>query len=570
MSEDIKPQEEAIEITDLSDGKKFLVGGGGTLAGILIDAGMMHHSGVGGLIFGTIAGAVTAFGYPVIRPMVDSVCHEFNTLVGKRQALIAARLEQSHEVDFDGSISPSPATTNILETTTQEAAQMQLGPDQQVIPEGVDRTLVIPHAPKFKEMSHLIGSDRLILCYTVDGPLYGTVIDLLSMAIVGKPGRGKTTALMYYVSMLLKNGAEVFIWDPHGTMGELALLNGKTLSGMPATAKVVYLDRKDDMVASVPVLQQKLQERDDEYRQCVRAGKPFVKHPLLLLSDELPVLADYDEQVEAQYKKINRERKTDGEDELEVPSLITLIRRFVLEARKWLCYFIGSGQSTDAQILPTRVTENLSSRIVFYSSDRRARMAGLEQEDVKKFLPILKRADPGTMVFDGSRFDAPMLGAIPEINAADMKAFLLGDAVQAQLAPQDGSREATLGRIIALFEAGNISEKMMWELVGRLPVAHDDGLLEQELATGDLAPEIIDFQARNARRVDPTPVHVEQQSPVANAARSTKSLSPELQRAFDAYREGYTSSRTLAPKLDIGKTKAAELLQELKRRKLVS
>src|SRR6184192_1318868 len=132
-------------------------------------------------------------------------------------------------------------------------------------------------------MSLLLGSDRLILCYTVDGPLYGTVLDLLSMAIVGKPGRGKTTALMYYVSMLLKNGAEVFIWDPHGTMGELALLNGKTLSGMPATAKVVYLDRKDDMVASVPVLQQKLQERDDEYRKCVRDGKPFVKHPLLLL-----------------------------------------------------------------------------------------------------------------------------------------------------------------------------------------------------------------------------------------------------------------------------------------------
>jgi hypothetical protein len=412
---------------------------------------------------------------------------------------------------------------NVLETTAQEAAEMQLGPDQAAL-EG-DRTLMIPHAPKFKEMSHLLDSDRLILCYTVDGPLYGTVLDLLSMAIVGKPGRGKTTALMYYVSMLLKNGAEVFIWDPHGTMGELALLNGRTLSGMPATAKVTYLDRKDDMVDSVPALQQKLQERDDEYRKCVRAGKPFVKHPLLLLSDELPVLADYDEQVDAQYRKINRDHKNNGEDDEEVPSLITVIRRIVLEARKWNCYFIGSGQSTDAQILPTRVTENLSSRIVFYSSDRRARMAGLEQEDVKKFLPILKRADPGTMVFDGSRFDAPMLGAIPEINAADMKEFLLGplgrqgnaENHSADQVLQSSARPAalTIERILKLYEADQLSEEAMLRLIDLLPAVRDD-----EPALDDLAPEIIDFQVRNARRVDPTPAPREQQIPTTRSVPS--------------------------------------------------
>ena len=108
------------------------------------------------------------------------------------------------------------------------------------------RGLLIPRHGR-----HLISRDRLILCYTASGPAYGTVDDLLSMAVTGKPGRGKTTALMYYVTILLSIGAEVIIWDPHGAMGELALLNGKRLSGLPATARVIYLDRKEEIIDSI-------------------------------------------------------------------------------------------------------------------------------------------------------------------------------------------------------------------------------------------------------------------------------------------------------------------------------
>lgn len=291
--------------------------------------------------------------------------------------------------------------------------------EQQAQSQAVELQVAIPAAPAFSDMCHLLTVERLILCYTAEGPAYGTIDDLLSMAVTGKPGRGKTTALMYYVSMLLKAGAEVFVWDPHGVMADLAVLNGRTLRGLPSTARVVYLDRKMDIVNSVPVLLAKMDERDELYR---RTRKTL--HPLMILADELPVLADYDEEVETQYKALNKRLVREGREEEPVPSLIKVIRKFVLEARKWRCFFIGSGQSFDAEILPTRVTENFNSRIVFFSSDKRARMSGLENDAIKRLLPAIRRAGSGVMVFDCSRWDGPVVGAIPYITVPDMLRFL--------------------------------------------------------------------------------------------------------------------------------------------------
>ncbi len=288
--------------------------------------------------------------------------------------------------------------------------------------EVVDADVPLPQAPPFREMSHLISEQRMPLCYISEYgenvPAFGTIDDLLSMAVTGKPGRGKTTALMYYVCMLLKCGAEVFVFDPHGAMNEIAVLNNRPLPGMPPSARILYVDRREDMVNTVPVLQGKLDERDTLYRT-----RKQTLHPLLLLADELPVMADYDAQTAAEYKVINKARERAGQVALEVPLMIDLIRRFVLEARVWRCFFIGSGQSFDSEILPTRVTQNLNSRIVFFSSDQRARMSGLENDVVKELLPLIRRAGPGVMVFDCSRWE-PMIGAIPSITIDDMAAFL--------------------------------------------------------------------------------------------------------------------------------------------------
>jgi hypothetical protein len=296
-----------------------------------------------------------------------------------------------------------------------------------------DTAPVLPVAPPFKKMMHLITTARMPLCFCIDPitsqviPMFGTIDDLLSMAITGKPGRGKTVALMYYVAMLLKSGAEVFVFDPHGAMAELAVLNDRVLPGMPATARIHYYDRKETITGAVPGLYRELEDRDNYYRPQEVNGEWVsrrVKHPLLILADELPILADFDEQVAIEYKKINRQRVRNDEDELEVPSLVYLIRRIVLEARKWRCFFIGSGQSMDAEVLPTKVTENLNSRIVFFSSNRRARMSGLENDAIKNLLPLIRRGGSGVMIYDCARWDEPLIGAIPFVTIDDLLDFL--------------------------------------------------------------------------------------------------------------------------------------------------
>jgi hypothetical protein len=269
----------------------------------------------------------------------------------------------------------------------------------------VQSAIVIPKAPKFPEMCHLITEKRLVLCYTANGPVYGTITDLLSMVIIGKPGRGKTTALMYYVAMLLKADAEVHVWDPHGSMSEL--------DGM--FADLHYTDDLEDIPDSIAALRTELEERRLLYKRTKQ-----VRRPLLLLVDELPVIGEY-----------NKSLTKKGVEEQQTP--VKLISDFVLQARKWNCYFIGAGQSTDADVLPTRVTENLSSRIVFYSSNRRATMAGIDLETAKKFLPVLKPDDDeckGKMIFDCSRLSESILGAIPYITVKDIQQFLGGAVSQ--------------------------------------------------------------------------------------------------------------------------------------------
>ncbi len=267
----------------------------------------------------------------------------------------------------------------------------------------------LPQAPPFRQMCQLIRPDRLVLCWTLHGPLYGTVTDLLSMVIIGLPGRGKTTALMYYVAMLLAAGAEVYVWDPHSSMNELA-----------GIARLHYSDDLEEMSESVPGLFDELEER----RLLWKTSKQ-TRRPLLLLVDELPVIGQY-------AMKHNK-------------AMLDLIEKFVLEARKWNCYFIGAGQSTDAEILPTRVTENLSSRIVFFCSDRRARMAGLDEKSIKQLLPLLKPDTvKGRMIFDCSRIGEPVLGAIPAMTIRDLQAFL-GSSRREQTAGLPVSRVSPAG-----------------------------------------------------------------------------------------------------------------------------
>ena len=286
------------------------------------------------------------------------------------------------------------------------------GHDMSFLPQGS----IIPKAPIFSDMAQLITSDKLVLCYTSQGPVYGTVLDLLSMCVVGKPGRGKSTALLYYILILLMSQAEVWVWDPHSGLNELAYgLN--------------YCDDLADIEQTVPTLHKELDERRKLWKT-----KKQTKHPLLLLVDEMPVIADFENaRIKEIAKMAKAKRKSkDAEDDDEDMQLVyeqqykpsKLLKRFVLEARKWNCYVILSGQALPAEVLSTLTRDNMSSRIVFESSNMHARMAGLQKEEIDRLLPQLRGAGSGIAVMDVSRWSKPEIAAIPYTTVDDLRNYI--------------------------------------------------------------------------------------------------------------------------------------------------
>lgn len=262
--------------------------------------------------------------------------------------------------------------------------------DAAVSPAGqiIEGSLIYPTAPPFAEMQHLISADQFILAYGVNGRIPGGMADLLSMGLSGRPGTGKSVALMYYLAMLLLAGASVHVFDPQGTLNELAGL-------FPYVGNVKKMDPFIQHIAD------EVSEREALYEQGVR-----VFRPMLVLVDELVLIASYE-----QNNKIK-----DG--------LLALAEYIVLYCRKFNIFCMLTGQSLPSTVLPTLTRDNLSSRLVFSQSDAQARMAGLDAETRKKILPLLKRAEAGTAILDVSRRSDPELVAIPYTTVDDVRAIL--------------------------------------------------------------------------------------------------------------------------------------------------
>lgn len=89
--------------------------------------------------------------------------------------------------------------------------------------------------------------------------------------------------------------------------------------------------------------------------------------------------------------------------------------------------------------------------------------------------------------------------------------------------------------------------------------------------------EQVEEPIREQKAVDDRPAHLPRrpvsQMPVQKlqvpARKPSQALSPELQKALDAYKAGYTSCRDMAPVIDVGKTRASELIRELRDRRLI-
>jgi hypothetical protein len=277
----------------------------------------------------------------------------------------------------------------INEEITSVTALLARAPEK--LADQAEALLQAPHAPPFQSVLPMLQSGRLVLGYSAMGPVWGEITDLLSMAFAGMPGTGKSQALLYYLAVLCVIHAKTAVLDPHGSLNALGDM-------------LPYCSDLGDMQKFIPRVQ-------GEYELRLKLWKRnrTVLDPFLLIVDELPIVARYEQ----------KHRITDGAMELA--------ETIVLEGRKLNMFTILAAQSFPATVLPTLTRDNLSSRLVFNSKDMHAKMAGLEKEERENLLPLLKKAQPGTAILDVNRSgNEPQIVSLPYTTIDDLREVLEG------------------------------------------------------------------------------------------------------------------------------------------------
>ena len=223
-------------------------------------------------------------------------------------------------------------------------------------------------------------ASRMLLGYTTSGPLWGSVEDLLSTAIAGRPKQGKTTLLRFIAAQLLIAGGKLVVLDPHGSLSDGA-------AGFPAewiASTTAEMNDGADWLIS------ELDSRLADYR---RGQRTFA--PLMVMADEWPVIS------------------------LSSKNAVSAAQRVILEARKTNYYGLISGQGLPASGFGGSLARDaLSSRYIFKTTSDQARYAGLDKETAR-LVPDLQ---PGVAIFEGPI--NPVIVAIPNVTGSDLESLL--------------------------------------------------------------------------------------------------------------------------------------------------
>ncbi|PLS79747.1 MAG: hypothetical protein CYG59_11655 [Chloroflexi bacterium] len=325
---------------------------------------------------------------PVPRAMIDS---------GELAGAMVHALQAYHQTQALTAAQPHIDKLNI---TVKEAPALEATPQR--LPTA-DATLVaapdmpaLPIAPTFAQLvagGFHARTDRMLLGYGTDGPIYGGIDALLSTAIAGRPGQGKSTTLRMVYAQCLQVGAEVMLLDPHGSIA------GDVQQG-PSQLVASTGAELDDAAAW---LTSELERRLVAYR----AGERVFR-PLLVMADEMPVVA------------------------LSSKPAVQALGRVVLEARKVGGYALISGQGLPASNFGGRlVRDALSSRIIHKTTAAEGLRAGLD----KNAAQLLEQLQPGYAVLDGPV--QPQIVAIPMTTANDLSAILYHTALQPEPMPSN-------------------------------------------------------------------------------------------------------------------------------------
>jgi hypothetical protein len=298
----------------------------------------------------------------------------------RRLQVVAAGLKQ----DVPQTLTYAPHFSSRIQGTREEL-MLQDSPGQ---------TIALPTAPALADMlaqGWQPSMERFILGYANEGPVWGSIDDLLSTLVVGRPGTGKTTLLRCLLAQLVGVGAEVAILDPHGGLADLA--------DVPVAWRAESSAQIDEVAREL------LGELDT--RLTARRGGAREFRPLLVLVDEWNILSEIS------------------------ANAVAAARRYILEARKVRGYAVLSGQGAPASSFGGSVArDGLSSRYILWTSQRQAQMAGLERES-HALLTQLGEGPKGRAILARSSAE-PVLVAIPQTTAGDLMT-LAGTAEAAEV-----------------------------------------------------------------------------------------------------------------------------------------
>ncbi len=216
---------------------------------------------------------------------------------------------------------------------------------------------------------------RILLGWADGAPIVGALPDLLSVGVVGRSGTGKSTLLRLVVLQALAIGADVRVFDPHGSITD-------DLPGLPVADTIGLIESQAGQV---------LAELDRRI-----AGRLRHERALLLIGDELPAWAG------------------------SAPTAQEALRRVILEGRKVGLFAFISGQGLPAALFAsgTLARDALSSRYVFAASAAVARQVGLDAEIARQApgLPTGRAILDGRVVGSGG----PRVIDVPWVSVDDV------------------------------------------------------------------------------------------------------------------------------------------------------
>jgi len=287
------------------------------------------------------------------------------------------------------------------QTTVREEEQIYEGVFREEPPKRPveTATTTLPEAPTFPHCIPDMDDENFILGYALEEigvgafaqtrsvPIKENMDDgVMSTAVIGKPKRGKTTLLYFFIAQMILKNSDVMIFDPHATLSKL-----KTIFPYAHDCKTI--------LSHVSTVHQELDARVKRYDE---NGGVCLDDPLWLVVDELPLISLYEHM-----------KKKRGE---KFESAIDAIQRVILEGRKFRMYCLVSGQSMPATVLPTLARDNIASHYAFFCSDDHARMSGFTKLSIKTLLPRLRMAI-GKCILDAATMEKAMIVAIPYTSA---------------------------------------------------------------------------------------------------------------------------------------------------------